>query len=97
MKKKKRPSKGMRKHIRRQKVQKKKDDAKKEITKQTISRLPNYEDLPKRIKYYDQWQCPHCKKRQFYRVQLKKTIKTQQGPKVIFQCEYTNCNGLFRP
>ncbi len=86
----------IKKHLKRLNAIKEKAEFEKKRAKLIASKSPNYEDLPKRIKGDSYCQCPHCKKNQCFPFLLKKTIETQQGPKEIFQCEDTNCNGLFR-
>lgn len=93
----KRPSKGMRKHNRRQKAQERKQKDKQQKAIQLAATLPAYESFPRRIRGSTGWLCPHCKNKQYYLSPIKKTIKTQEGLREIFQCEYTHCNGLFRP
>lgn len=89
-------SKGMRKHIRRQKALKRKNELKEQKNKQAASQLPDYDSFPRRHKGPFSWECPHCRNSQYRAYPIRITIQTKQGPRELIECEYYDCKKLFR-
>jgi predicted SprT family Zn-dependent metalloprotease len=98
---KKRLSKGMRKHIRWEKAEKRKEEAKKLVSNHQRGSIPNlpkeelpsYQDIPRVNKGPYSYRCPHCLVTP--RSTDKITIKTKEGARQVYRCN--NCQNIYRP
>lgn len=90
----KKPSRGMRKHIRQQKAQERKAKDRQPKLSNLEAALPSFESFPRRYDGGYGWKCPHCKTVLLHWEVTGKTIQTQEGPRELFL--HVTCQKMHR-